>query len=271
MIIQTAPQNHPHFVILQTDHARMAGQFAQAFGNDEFAPLHPKALMEFVVKHHDEGWAETDTAVLRDPATNLPYHLIQTPLTELIKTNSRSPDFNEKQHPFCGLISSMHTYGLYHGRYGLSDKVFIDNIPAQYKTAVETMLQRELHRQERLKAQLQSHHETKEWVTDSFLFCNYKLLQFFDTLALYFNMNHADFRQESHFLNVPMTIHNDTTLTIRPVGPSVYALSPFPFIAEGMTFSYEGRHLQPQPENIHLAEVFRRTMPEREIVTVIAG
>lgn len=269
MIIQTAPPNHPHFVILQTDHARMAGQFAQAFGNDEFDSLHPKALMEFVVKHHDEGWVETDTAVLRDPTTHLPYHLTQTPLPELLKTAARSPEFNEKHHPFCGLISSMHTYGLYNGRYGLYGSRFVGDISGEHKTAVETMLQAELNRQQRLKNHLANHHATKEWISDAFLFYHYKLLQFFDMLALYFQMKHTDNRQEAHFLHVPMNKKTDVTVTIRPVGPAVYALSPFPFVAEGMTFSYEGRYLRPQPEN--LTEIFRRTLPEREMITVIAG
>ena len=44
-------------------------------------------------------------------------------------TSRLSPDFNERHHPYCGLLSSMHSWGLYNGRYGLSKLVLLDNIP----------------------------------------------------------------------------------------------------------------------------------------------
>ena len=42
MIVQTAAPGRPHFIIRQTDHARMSGQLALAFGNARFAPLEPR-------------------------------------------------------------------------------------------------------------------------------------------------------------------------------------------------------------------------------------
>ena len=92
--------------------------------------------MEYIVAHHDEGWLALDDQGLMDERTHLPYHLTQTPLPELIKTGAGSPDFNEAHHPYSGLISSMHTWGLYNGRYGLSDKLFIDSIAAQMRPEV---------------------------------------------------------------------------------------------------------------------------------------
>ena len=51
------------------------------------------------------------------------------PAQYITVTSRLSPDFNQRQHPFCGLMSSMHTWGLYNGRYGLSSMVLIDKIP----------------------------------------------------------------------------------------------------------------------------------------------
>ena len=256
MIVQTASEGKPHLVVTQIDHARMSGQFARAFGNDEFAGLEPCRAVEFVAGHHDEGWDETDRMVLRDLNTNLPYHLTQTPLTELVKTSARSPEFNEQHHPYSGILSSMHTYGLFHGRYGLSDKIFIDLIPMEHKDAVAGMLKAELARQERLKAQLMGDEETAVWVTDSYLFHNYKLLQFFDTLALYFHMVHREARAMATFPNVPLSVGNDTTITIQPVGDGVYRLDPYPFDEEQVAFSYVGRRMLPQAEDVDLKEYF---------------
>ena len=170
MIVQTAPVGSPHFVIKQVDHARFSGQFARAFGNATFAPLHPRELMEHVVAHHDEGWTVVDDAPMHDSHTGLPYHLTQIPMGELLKTGAGSPNFNQHKHAFCGVISSMHTYGLYHGRYGLSDRIVIDLVPPEYKAKTQGMLQGELDRQESLKDQLCANPETVEWASSTVLF-----------------------------------------------------------------------------------------------------
>lgn len=271
MIIQSAEPGQPHFVIQQIEHARMSGDFARAFGNDTFAPPEPRALMEYIVSHHDEGWAEVDRAQTRDPRTGLPYHLTQTPLPDLLKTGPRSPDFNEAHHPFCGLLSSMHTYGLYHGRYGLSDKIFINHIPPEHKDAVTQMLQGELDRQARLKAHLAADPATAGWVDDQALFVNYKLLQFFDTLALYFHMTHEAARTESHFLNVPRSRTEDVRLTIRPEGNGRCRLSPYPFRPESLTVSVQGRYLSPLPEGADVQAALRDAPPATQTYQLIAG
>jgi hypothetical protein len=67
----------------------------------------------------------------------------------------------------------------------------------------EAMLQGELERQERLKTRLRHGPDTAAWAETGFLFHNYELLQFFDTLALNFHMNHAESRTASTFKNVP--------------------------------------------------------------------
>lgn len=270
MIIQTAPPNQPHLVIYQTDHARLSGQFAQAFGNAEFAPLLPADLMVYVAAHHDEGWQETDAVATQDPQTGLPYHLTQTPLTELVKTSARSPYFNAHHHPYCGLLSSMHSYGLFHGRYGLSDKIFINIIPAEHKPAVQAMLDGELARQAWLKEQLAQDADTAVWIQEDALFQNYKLLQFFDTLALYFHMVHADARTQAQFLNVPRQPGDDVTITIQPVGPGIYQLAPYPFAASEMTFSYHGRPLVPQLPGTDLTTLLAQTAVVEEAITLVA-
>ncbi len=243
MIIQTAPKGAPHFVITQIDHARASGQLAAAFGNDQFAEPLARDLLVYIVTHHDEGWRDLDDRWLINPQTGLPYHLTHTPILELIKTGSASPDFNEKHHPYCGLLSSMHTWGLYHGRYGLSDKIFIDSFPTEHRPSVDQMLAGEQARQTRIKALLGAHPDTSPWVTEQALFANYKLLQFFDTLALYLQTTHASERGESQFLRVPLSLEADTTVTIRPVGDDSYQLTPYPFRESEIVVTTRGRYV----------------------------
>lgn len=269
MIIQTAPENVPNQVILQTDHAAMSEQFAEAFGNDAFAPLLPREPMVYVAGHHDDGWATIDAKVEQNEQTGLPHHLTQTPLPYLLETSAGSPAANEAHHPYSGILSSMHTVGLFNGRYGLSDKVFIDLVPSEHKASVQTILDAELARQERLKATLRQDAETAVWVTDEMLFHNYKLLQFFDTLALYFHTSYYRQRGEAHFLNVPRTVGQDVMLTIKRIQLDVYTLEPYPFHTPTMAFTYKSKPMLPQPVGTDLKALLAETETVVEEVVIV--
>ena len=271
MIIQTTLEGRPNFVIEQVDHARMSGQLAEVFGNDSFATPIPHDLLIYIVAHHDEGWESVDALCEQSPTTGLPHHLTQTPLPYLVKTSKASPDFNEAHHAFCGLLSSMHTYGLFNGRYGLSDFIFIDKIASDSKQAVTDMLDNELERQARLKKELSSKAESAAWVEEAPLMNNYKLLQFFDTLSLYFHMTHVEARGESEFLHIPDGKGTDHTLTIKHTSDGAYALAPFPFKGNEITVSVVGRYLTPQLQGTDFKQIFGSTAKETQVYKIIAG
>jgi hypothetical protein len=269
MIIQSTLPGKPHFVIEQPDHTKTCGQLARAFGNEQFAAPEPRDLVVYIVEHHDQGWEPVDALREQSPATGMPHHLTQTPLPYLIRTSQGSPDFNEQQHAYCGLLSSMHTYGLFNGRYGLSDFVFIEKISPEHQAATQEMLENELTRQTRLKAQLAADPATAAWVEESALFINYKLLQFFDTLALYFHMTHAEARSESKFLNVPDGRGGNHTLTITPRPDGAYALAPFPFSGDSLEINVEGRYIAPQPPGADFNPIFENTPKEKQVYRLV--
>ena len=250
MIVQSAADGGPHLVITMAEHTELAGRVARVFGNDKFEPVAPRDEMLFVVGHHDQGWAELDAAPGLDPETRLPYSLTHTPFAEIIKTSARSPSFNEAHHPYCGLLSSMHSWGLYNGRYGMSDRVLLDFIAAEQRPEVDSMLDGEIARQERIKASLADDAETAAWVEETHLFQNYKQLQFFDTLALYFNLTHAEEREDTSFEHVPMTGSEDATIALRAEASGTYSLAPYPFAEEGVEVSFTGRYLAPVEDSV---------------------
>jgi hypothetical protein len=264
MIIQSAPPGEPRFVIEQTDHARSCGQLVRAFGNDRFRVPVPAELLIFVVEHHDEGWLPVDSLREQSPVTGLPHHLTQTPLPYLLQSSQGSPDFNQKHHPWCGLLSSMHTWGLFNGRYGLSDFLFIDNISAENKPAADRMLANELARQAQLQATLAADPATHPWLAEAALFDNYKLLQFFDTLGLYFHTTHAAHRVPGTFHNVPDGRGSDHTITITPQPDRSCWLDPWPFAGDVVDFSVEGRILTPQPAGTDFRPIFATTPRQQQ-------
>ena len=245
MIIQTAPSGQPRLAIMMYEHTALSHQFARSFGNERFEASQPNDLMFSVVLHHDAGWAEFDRAPVTDKATGLPYNLVDTPAEYITVTSRLSPEFNQRQHPFCGLMSSMHSWGLYNGRYGLSSLVLIDKIPQHDRPLAQRMLDGELERQKHLKTELAQDPKTSGWIEEKRLFQNYKQLQFFDTLALYFNRTHPSERGEVMFEHVPLNSERDVNIVVRPRDAGVYELSPYPFAADGAEYAFAGRTIEP--------------------------
>jgi hypothetical protein len=135
------------------------------------------------------------------------------------------------------------------------------------------MLDGELERQERLKTELARDAATARWLEKDRLFQSYKQLQFFDTLALYFNRTHPSERTEVKFEHVPLDARQDTTITIRPRAPGIYELTPYPFAANAAEFAYAGRHIAPGQHEKHggWPGVLAKAPTEWERFRLVAG
>jgi hypothetical protein len=279
MITQTAPEGEPHFVMTMAEHMEMCGQMARAFGNDRFERLNPFEQMLYVVENHDRGWDEYDANPGLDE-DRLPYIMSRTPTLANMKTNKDSPEYNEAHDPFCGLISSMHSWGLYHKRYGFSrfvvrarttTSITVKNV---YQPAVDAMLENEIQRQNRLKKTLADNPLTSAWAAEKKILQSYKQLQFFDTLALYFNLYHAFERGDQEYVHVPMNEEADATLMLRKVNDNVYSLAPFPFAADRITLVCPGRYVKPFPTGFDESKVgaaLRSTPTDKQTCELIAA
>jgi hypothetical protein len=276
MIIQSVPEGQEsgeRFVMKLAEHLELVGQFAENFGNDRFQAPEPREEFLYACRWHDKGWQDLDDNPPLNQDTGLPYNLVETPLPVILLTSARSPEHNEARHPYCGLIDSMHIWGLYNGRYGMSDKVLIEMIPDEHRLLADAMLNNEYQRQQRLKAALAADSRSAAWVEDGTLFANYKILQFFDTLALYFNCTHAGGRGEATYENVPLKGSTDTSITIRPLNGDTYSLEPYPFRHSAMEVSFQGRYLSPLDAGAEpdMAAVMRDTPTERQNATLVAA
>jgi hypothetical protein len=253
MMVQTAPEGEPHFVITMREHLDLCGQVGRAFGNDRFERLNPYDEVLYVVENHDRGWDDYDRNPGLDPNTRLPYLMSRTPAPDSVNTNKGSPDFNERHHPYCGLLSSMHSWGLYNRRYGFTQFVVRTrttiSIPVQdtNRPLVDSMLAAEIERQNRLKSEVAKNPATQNWIEDKHVFQNYKQLTFFDTLSLYFHLYHASERGEEVYIHVPMTEEADDNVTVRKISDQVYSLDPFPFAGDTLKLTCRGRYVQPFP------------------------
>jgi hypothetical protein len=236
MIVQRTLPGEMPIVIRNADHAVAAAGFAQHFGNDRFAHPEPRHLMNWVARYHDAGWVAIDEKPLRNPKTGLPYHLADTPMPLLLSKSVAGPDFNATYHPWCGLLASMHVWGLFNYRYGLSDKVSIRARPQEYEKEIQRVLAGEMERQRRLTERLGGSSHTAGWVVPEALMASYKRLEFFDTLALHFQQLGSGLRESAEFAHVPAgPDEGDVTVAVEMTGDSSATLTPYPFDRSPLT------------------------------------
>lgn len=253
MMVQNSLPGEPSFVCTMAEHNDFCGQFARAFGNEMFEPPEPRDEMIYVVSHHDYGWNDWDAAPTLDPSSRLPAGLASTPSAVTIASNRKSPDINEAHNAYCGLIASMHSWGLFNARYGYSEfRVRPGSstsvpIPKDNEDGAHAFLDDERQRQERLRGALAQNPETRHLVEEERLFQNYKQLQFFDTLALYFNLRHESERGEEVFTHVPRSATEDAEVRVAPKGDGVYGFDPFPFAGDRQEVACSGRYVHPFP------------------------
>ncbi len=153
------------------------------------------------------------------------------------------------------------------------DMVLLDSISEELRPLVQAMLDGELERQKRLKAQLAARPDTAEWIEEPRLMQNYKQLQFFDTAALYFQMRHDEVRGAAKFDHVPLNTEDDVEVAVTRAAPGVYRFVPFPFSQDGVEVSITGRYLAPlaKDDDRDLAAVLAELPESSQTVKLLSG
>ena len=164
----------------------------------------------------------------------------------------------------------MHSLGLYNGRYGMSDKVLLDILGDDNRELADTVLLKEKSRQVLLKNQLIKDSETAGWIEEKNLLQNYKQLQFFDTLALYFNCSSEESRSNISFSHVPESGVKDVTVNLRPIGLNRYQLRPYPFNESCIELFFCGRYMSPTKDEDSLRKIWQATPVERQNILLMA-
>src|SRR5690606_222454 len=108
-------------LVTQYDHAALAGELAERWGNDRFA-LPPSPLAEALrvaAAHHDDGWRELDDRPAHNPDQGRPAHFLELPLETTVPPYGRGVDGVYARDPLAGALVGWHWTGLYSGRWGL--------------------------------------------------------------------------------------------------------------------------------------------------------
>jgi hypothetical protein len=257
------------------DHAHLAGQFAEAWGNALFAPPEPRAHVLRGIYAHDDGWTARDAqpVITREgkPAAFS---------TELVGTYSAFEEIDlraylavrreavqriAQEDAYAAILISMHTHNLLSARADRST-IRAEDLPWLDAFLVEqSTLQRALR--ERL---LDEGSVAAELVAEEKLRENFRLLQACDNLSL---LSCVDYAGAGTLLwPLAMTDGGASEVRVERVGERRFRLSPYPFAEPEMNFTLRARFVPGSvfAANEELREAFVAARVEELVVSVTA-
>jgi hypothetical protein len=260
MIVQ--PRDGQLLLIRQTDHAALAGVFATHWGNTTFTVPSPRDPLITAARHHDDGWLVWEAAPRVNPATRRPYQFTAMPITEHVGFYREGIDRVLARDRYAGLLTVMHLAGLYQMRFGTDRQMPAKQLSAEDERAQRQMLDELQRQQEGLCQELPRQGVPAEWLQEQRLWANYKLLQIFDRLSLYFCMAPPWL---ATLEPVPLDyVGGETQLTLQPLAERTVAVTPYPFDRDPLPFTV--RAALASDRDYHGDEDFRAVFASAPIV-----
>jgi hypothetical protein len=240
-------------LIAQHDHALLAGQLAEVFGNERFAHPSPYAQAIEGVKLHDCGWPLHDD----EPTLNkdgYPLDVFETPRSVGFAVWTGSVERAVAKDPYAGLLVSLHVLSLsVLATEAQRPGSGFDLSNPQDRFAVIKFQQRELERQEELRQQLglrsekaahkavaREHRQESE---DQLQF-NFALLQVMDQVSLAICCTEPPMHQSRDLPIVPGG--EKLKLALRREGNDVI-VEPWPFSVPNVELMVPATHVPGQP------------------------
>ena len=238
MILQ---QNDPIIVIRQTDHAFLSGFFAREWGNDTFSRPEPFDSFCLAAAEHDNGWQEWELLPGVDPRTFTPYSFMTVPTEEHIALYQRGIDRLIKADLYSGLLVVSHCMGLYDRARATIPGYSAKYVKSQEQHVANDFVQRLRLQQLRIKVDLRNNPTTKPFTDENLIKANVQRLEALDRLSLYFCLGATE---DASIENVPVNDGGaDVDWEVRPVGPSQFTISPYPFRRDPLSFTILARRI----------------------------
>ncbi len=225
MIVQ--PRASELLLIRQTDHAAVSGELAAHWGNADFTPLAPPDGMVLAAAHHDDGWRAWEAAPRVDPRTQRPYQFTDLPLAEHAAFYLTGVDEVAAQDAYAGLMVCLHLSGLYQRRFGIDPGIPVKRLSPEEDRTRGAVLDQLAARQLALRQRLAAGEVPVRMLEEGHVWANYKLLQIFDRLSLYFCT-----RPPRPMMLAPAPADyggQDVELALEPLGGQAVRLTPWPF------------------------------------------
>jgi hypothetical protein len=225
MIVQ--PRAADLLLIRQTDHAALSGELAEHWGNAAFAPPAPRDSMVRAAARHDDGWRVWEAAPRVDPRTQRPYQFTDLPLAEHAAFYVTGVDAVAAEDAYAGLLVCLHLSGLYQRRFGIDPTLPVKPLSPEEDRARAEVIEQLAARQQALRQRLAASAVPAPLLEEGQVWANYKLLQIFDRLSLYFCTRPP---RPMTLRPAPVDYHGrDAELTLEPLGGPAVRVTPWPF------------------------------------------
>lgn len=238
------PTSEGYLLVPHQEHARVAGRFAERWGNALFPPPGPPEILPeifFAVAHHDDAWAARDASpfLTREgrPAA-FTRELVGTysafeeiDLADYLAVRGAATEAVAADHPYAAILISMHTVNL------LTEQADLSTIRPADRPLHAAFIEGQLRRQKELAANLPpafAPHAGEAQLRRAFEF-----LQFCDNLSLLTCVRYDQARPVRH-------THLDATgtrrtLTCTPLASDTWRLEPWPFDTFALSLSVPAR------------------------------
>jgi hypothetical protein len=235
------------WLITHPDHARLAGAFAAAWGNEQFRRPEPRERVLYGIAAHDDGWAARDahpTITRQGKPSAFSSELVgkysafeEIDIEEYLAVRDRAFRIIAEKDPYAGLLISMHTYNL------LTEHADRSTISADGLGLLDAFLNRQRSLKEALfsaiaaDATLDTCEKSAQTILEHF-----QLLQACDNLSL---LTCVAFSKPAHLLHpLPLNDGKSAEVKVFPIGPRHFRLAPWPFADSELVFTFPARHVE---------------------------
>jgi len=235
------------WLVTHPDHARLAGAFAERWGNDRFLPPEPRAHVLKGIARHDDGWAARDAApqiTRQGKPSAFSIELVgkysafeEIDLADYLAVRERAVRLIAAEDSYAALLISMHTYSL------LTDHADRSTIAPEQLPLLDEFLKQQKQLQESLVSEIAANSQfSSEQASDSAIKDHFRLLQATDNLSL---LTCVDFSAPAHLLHpLPLRGGEYSRVEVTAVGSRHYVLNPYPFDQPALTFTFPARHVK---------------------------
>ncbi|MGA3293169.1 MAG: DUF3891 family protein [Candidatus Acidiferrales bacterium] len=235
------------WLVTHPDHARLAGAFAERWGNDRFLPPEPRANVLKGIARHDDGWAARDAApqiTRQGKPSAFSVELVgkysafeEIDLADYLAVRDRAVRLIAAEDAYAAVLISMHTYNL------LTEHADRSTIAPEQLPLLDNFLAEQKKFQQALLNQIAADPRfAPEEKSDAAILDHFRLLQATDNLSL---LTCVDFSGSANLLHpLPLRGGMHAGVEVRPAGSRHFVLDPYPFSEPSLSFQFPARHVK---------------------------
>jgi hypothetical protein len=234
------------WLITHPNHARLAGAFAAAWGNNMFRRPEPRDRVLYGIAAHDDGWAARDahpSITSQGKPSAFSSELVgkysafeEIDIADYLEVRDLAVRIIAEKDPYAGLLISMHTTSLLSEHADRSTIApeglgLLDNFLANQRAYQAALLSAIA-----IDGTLSPEQREMQTIREHF-----NLLQACDNLSL---LTCVAFDRPAHLLHwLPLNDGCASEVQVLPLGQRHFKLAPWPFVEPELTFQFPARHV----------------------------